>query len=176
MTSQYGVYELHGWISKATHTYAHAYAHTPGHLHARTHRQLYNTYCFSTATLVSRTRLSVTSYVHNLSSFYCTSFREVSRVTHSQAPPLMHELENRDVKQKGFTYKYADSCVFWTGYFIINLKRWQEVFQKKKILQKLHIFFSYCPLSFTIFSKTLEIIIYRRTKILPVLLFFEKIM
>jgi hypothetical protein len=76
------------WISKAMCTSAHA------HVHARTHRPIYNTrwfkydrddlcvnksqfvpvifeppctYCFSTATMVSRTRLSVTLYIHCLS-------------------------------------------------------------------------------------------------------------
>ena len=46
-------------ISKATWTHAHAHAHTPEHLHvrtytsARTHRQIYNTYCFYTANMIS---------------------------------------------------------------------------------------------------------------------------
>jgi len=43
------------WIPKATNTHTHTHTHT--------HTQ-YNTYCFSTATTVIRTRLNVTSYVH----------------------------------------------------------------------------------------------------------------
>jgi hypothetical protein len=41
-------------IRKARCTYVHAHAHAPGHLHAcmRTHRQISNTYCFSTATVI----------------------------------------------------------------------------------------------------------------------------
>ena len=61
------------WISKDTCTYPHAHAQVPGHLHARTHAQacthrpICTTYCFSTTTMVSRTRLSVTLHVHCLS-------------------------------------------------------------------------------------------------------------
>jgi hypothetical protein len=65
------------WISKATCTYAHAHSHATGYPHARTHarppaqacthRPICNTYCFSTATIVSWTRLIVTLYVHCLS-------------------------------------------------------------------------------------------------------------
>jgi hypothetical protein len=39
------------------------------HTRIRTHTQIYNTYCFSTVTLVSRTRLSVTAYIRCLSPF-----------------------------------------------------------------------------------------------------------
>jgi len=31
----------------------------------------YNTYCFTTATMVARTRLNITSYVHFLSRYFC---------------------------------------------------------------------------------------------------------
>ena len=48
------------WISKATRVEAHARAPTHTHTH--------NTYCFSTATTVSCTRLSATLYAHFL---YC---------------------------------------------------------------------------------------------------------
>ena len=37
------------------------------HAHSCTHRPIYNTYCFSNATMVTRTRLNVTLYVHCLS-------------------------------------------------------------------------------------------------------------
>jgi hypothetical protein len=70
------------WISKTTHAHAHAHAHAPWHSpkHARTHacvrththRKICNTYCFSTATIVSQNRLIVTLYVHCL---YCIYFR-----------------------------------------------------------------------------------------------------
>ena len=48
------------WISKAICTYPHAQAHAPKYPHAHTnaqawtHRRICNTYCFSTATMVSR--------------------------------------------------------------------------------------------------------------------------
>jgi hypothetical protein len=41
------------WLTKATDT-----------------RPIYDSYCFSTATMVTRTRLNVTLYVHCLSCFY----------------------------------------------------------------------------------------------------------
>jgi hypothetical protein len=47
------------WISKSIRTYAHAHALAPGYPHACTnaqtctHRPICNTYCFSTATMVS---------------------------------------------------------------------------------------------------------------------------
>jgi hypothetical protein len=58
------------WISKTICTYTHAHAHAPGYPYARTHVQAYthspicNTYCFSTATMVSWTRLIVTLHAH----------------------------------------------------------------------------------------------------------------
>jgi hypothetical protein len=65
------------WISKAICTYAHAHAHAPGYPHARTHartqeqactrKPINNSYCSSTSTMVSWTRLNVTLYVHCLS-------------------------------------------------------------------------------------------------------------
>jgi hypothetical protein len=76
MTSQHGAYTLHAGLSKL---YARMHMHTPTrwgtHVHARTHAQacthrpIYNTYCFSTAKMISWMRLSVTSYVHCLPCF-----------------------------------------------------------------------------------------------------------
>ena len=62
------------WISKSICMYAHAYARAPWyptrtHTQACTHRHICNTYCFSIASMVSWTRLSVTLYVHCLSCF-----------------------------------------------------------------------------------------------------------
>ena len=54
------------WTSKATHAHAHAHVHAPGHSHAHARTEICNTYYLSTATVVSRTRLNVTSYVHCL--------------------------------------------------------------------------------------------------------------
>ena len=51
------------WIPKATNTRARARTHT--HTHTHTHR-LFNTRCFSVATMVARTCLTVTLYVHYL--------------------------------------------------------------------------------------------------------------
>ena len=51
------------WLSKATCTYAHAHARAPGYRHARTHRPVSNTYCFSTATII-RERASFIRYAY----------------------------------------------------------------------------------------------------------------
>jgi hypothetical protein len=53
------------WISKATRTHAHAHARAPTHTHihagAHTERQIYNTYCFSTVIMFSKS-VSVLRY------------------------------------------------------------------------------------------------------------------
>jgi hypothetical protein len=67
------------WISKAICTYAHAHAHAPGHALTHTHTQICSTYCVSTATLVSGTRISVTVYVHCVSCSYPISCRTFPR-------------------------------------------------------------------------------------------------
>jgi hypothetical protein len=82
-------------ISKAIHAKAHASARVPTPKHAfayaRAHTHTICTYCFSTATAVSWTRLSVTSYVHCLSCLIiigavywmitgCSSVTEISPV------------------------------------------------------------------------------------------------
>jgi len=54
------------WIPKATNTHTHTHTHT--------HR-LYYTHCFSTATMVARTRLNVTLYVHCLSCYLSLALR-----------------------------------------------------------------------------------------------------
>ena len=60
------------WISKATRINAHAQAHNFGHLrtrtqrHAHTHRQICNTYFFSTTKMI-RESVSVMLNVHGLS-------------------------------------------------------------------------------------------------------------
>ena len=61
------------WIGKNTRVQAHASARvpTPTHTHAltrtNTHPEICKTYCFSTAKMISRTRLSLTLHVHCLS-------------------------------------------------------------------------------------------------------------
>ena len=63
------------WISKATRAQAHAIARAPTftymRAHARTglHTEICKNCCFSTATMVSWTHLSVTLYIHCLSCF-----------------------------------------------------------------------------------------------------------
>ena len=55
------------------------YTYTSTRMHARTntcthaHREVFNTYCFSTVTIVTRRRLNVTLYVHCLSCSDITS-------------------------------------------------------------------------------------------------------
>jgi hypothetical protein len=74
MTSQYGAYVLRAGLARL---YARMRMHTPTrlgtHMHACTHKHAHtpicNTYCFSTATMVSWKRLDVTLYVHCLSCF-----------------------------------------------------------------------------------------------------------
>ena len=76
------------WISRATLAQAHARAPTITHAlvhaltqaRARTHTHTFkicNTYCFSTANMVSRTLLTVTLYVHCLSCYACSPSRDV---------------------------------------------------------------------------------------------------
>ena len=55
-------------LDKEDYTPAHARAGT--HMRAHTCRQICNTYCFSTAKMISRTRFGVTLYVRCLASFY----------------------------------------------------------------------------------------------------------
>ena len=51
------------WISKASRAQTHVHPYSPGH--RLTHcTEMCNTYCFTTATIVIRTRLIVTLYVH----------------------------------------------------------------------------------------------------------------
>jgi hypothetical protein len=45
----------------------------PTHTHRYTHTEICNTYCFSMATMVMRTRLNVTLYVHCLSYYLLSS-------------------------------------------------------------------------------------------------------
>ena len=67
------------WISKCVHTHTHTHTHSRTHTHTHTHT-VCNTYFFSIARMVARTRLSVTLYyVHFLSclvSISSTSTRE----------------------------------------------------------------------------------------------------
>jgi hypothetical protein len=59
MASQYGAYALNAGLAKV-----HARMRTPTrqytHMHASTHRSISNTYYFSIATMVTRTRLNIT--------------------------------------------------------------------------------------------------------------------
>jgi hypothetical protein len=74
MTSQYGLYALRAGLARL-YTHMHmstrpgTHMHTRTHAQACTHRPIRNTYCFSTATTVSQTRLNITLYVRCLSCF-----------------------------------------------------------------------------------------------------------
>ena len=57
------------WINKATREKAHVHALATTYIHTHTHTEVCNTYCFSTATMVSWRRLIVTLCVHCLSCF-----------------------------------------------------------------------------------------------------------
>ena len=76
MTSQYCAYALHVGLARL-----HAHAHASGYPHARTHRPVSNTYCFSTARNDSRTRVNVTVYVHCLSCLFMSLLDSVSEVS-----------------------------------------------------------------------------------------------
>jgi hypothetical protein len=67
---------MHTTTRPGTQTYACTHASAQTH----THRQICNTYCLSTATVVSRTRLSVTLYVCCLSC--CTLHSHISLLKH----------------------------------------------------------------------------------------------
>ena len=77
MTSQYGAYAFDAGLARL---HVHARAHAPGYPHARTHRRISNTYSFSTATVVTRTRLDVTLYVHCPSCWSFSDFRKGFKV------------------------------------------------------------------------------------------------
>jgi hypothetical protein len=69
------------WVSKAEwvlahanatvnpHTHTRTHARTLGYTQKRTHTEIRNTYCFPTATVISRTQLSVTWHVLCLSCY-----------------------------------------------------------------------------------------------------------
>jgi hypothetical protein len=69
MTSQYDAYALHAGLAKL---HARMRMHAPTrpctHMHVRTHKSISNTYCLFHGNSDSRTRLSVTLYVHCPSS------------------------------------------------------------------------------------------------------------
>ena len=76
MTSQHGAYALHAGLARLQtlmrmHTPTRPSTHTPTHTHIN------NTYCFSTVTMVSWTRVSVALYVHCLSCSYFISFGSI---------------------------------------------------------------------------------------------------
>jgi hypothetical protein len=76
------------WIGKASCTHAHAHAQAAAITDA--HTQICNTYCFSTATVVTWTRLSVTLYVHSLSCYLLSNVsspkKEVGFSNHQAVP------------------------------------------------------------------------------------------
>jgi hypothetical protein len=66
------------WIIRL-HAQVHDRAPMPTHARARTHTytlRIYNTYCFSTATVVTRTHLNVTLHVHCVSCYYSRQLTE----------------------------------------------------------------------------------------------------
>ena len=65
MIIQYGTFSCR--ITKAANTHTHTHTHTRA-------RRICNTYCFSIATIVTRTRLNVKSFVHCLSCYNIKQF------------------------------------------------------------------------------------------------------
>ena len=75
MASQYALHAGQAWLHARAHT------HTPTH----TQRKVCNIYCVSTATIVTRTRLSVTLYVHGVSCLFpAGGFNMVDTLTGEQ--------------------------------------------------------------------------------------------
>ena len=82
MTSQYGAYALHAGKARLhARTRMYTLKRPCTHTHARTHRSIYNTYCFSTATII-RERASVlrctyiaciVTSVYNLVGYHITT-------------------------------------------------------------------------------------------------------
>ena len=80
----YGDCSLHAWLVRLhsqkhapshqqalTHMRSPTRAHIHTHTHTHKHTEMCNTYCFSTAKMVWRTRLSVTLYVHCVFCLCC---------------------------------------------------------------------------------------------------------
>jgi hypothetical protein len=65
------------WINKATCAHSHSHAHAPAHPHTHTHahtqREICNTCCFFTTTIIPWKRLNVRIYVHYLPCCHSTS-------------------------------------------------------------------------------------------------------
>jgi hypothetical protein len=91
MTSQCGTYALYAGLEKLcarmrmppptrSGTHMHGLKHAQACTHA--HTPIINTYCFSTAKMVSWTRLNVTLYVHCLSCFFLALVRK-PRITNT---------------------------------------------------------------------------------------------
>jgi len=57
-----------------------------------TNSKCVNTYCFATETMVTRTRLRVTLYVHNMSCFLCVACNNVHQVNYKKLSALRYEI------------------------------------------------------------------------------------
>ena len=82
------------WYSQAGYRWQYNTAHALCVLNKLGHRhklRICNTYCFSTATVVTRTRLNVTCYAHCLS---CLRFTPVLSTKHKDSIDRRHKLSN----------------------------------------------------------------------------------
>jgi hypothetical protein len=79
-----------------TPTSARTRAHAHIHTHTHTHTEICNSYCFSTATVVSWTRLNVMLYVHCLSCLSCGEATVIGQksVTMLGVPKAVWYLQN----------------------------------------------------------------------------------
>ena len=78
------------WISTVTHAPERARSPATPYTHACMHAELCNTVCLSTATVVLKTRLSVTLYIHCLSCIMLIASDEGFRLCSSKLPSFLH--------------------------------------------------------------------------------------
>jgi hypothetical protein len=90
--------------------------HTPTRKHAYT--KTCNTYCFSTARMVSWTRLNVTLYVHCLSS--CFLFRHT--VNNSSTPYRYRSHHQSSQTQFVYLFKHSSANFNYAGLRVTSVK------------------------------------------------------
>ena len=91
-TSQHGAYALHAGLARLHALIrVHTLTRPCTNMHARTHWSMSNIYCFSTAIMVSRTRPSVTLYVHCI--LFTVKLTMVNALAHSANFSIQYALK-----------------------------------------------------------------------------------
>jgi hypothetical protein len=93
------------WISKTTRMHTSTSPGTHTHARTHTHSQICSIYCFSTATNVTGTRLSVTLYVHCLSCSILSGVAEARGGTVIQTFAVIYIIEISSCSSKDCTYR-----------------------------------------------------------------------